>query len=127
MEALKKVAIGFGAALTLVGIMGFIGLFTSAANGHEKLLGLFEVDTLHNIIHLASGLVCLAASRNVATSQLFFKVFSFVYGLVTLLGFIQGHTVLGPIDINPADNLLHIAITLFALYFGFAFKTSVEG
>ena len=39
----------------LIGVLGFVPGITT--NGH--LLGIFEVDTVHNVIHLTSGLLGL--------------------------------------------------------------------
>jgi hypothetical protein len=46
----------FGAVLVLVGILGFVPGITTD-DGH--LLGIFHVNAIHNIIHLASGAVAL--------------------------------------------------------------------
>ncbi len=117
--SVQKLAKLFGVIVLLVGILGFVPGVTS--NGH--LLGIFEVNTLHNIIHLASGILALAASMSSAkASRMFFQVFGVVYGLVTVVGFVQGNTVLGLIGVNLADNLLHLAISAFALYAGFMMK-----
>ena len=86
------------------------------------LLGIFEVNTLHNIVHLATGLVAFWAASTAANSRLFFKIFGLVYALVTILGFTMGGNILGLIMVNLADNLLHVAITAVALYAGFRMK-----
>ena len=88
------------------------------SDGH--LLGIFEVDTLHNIIHLATGLVAFWAAASVANARLFFKIFGLVYALVTILGFTMDGDVLGLIHTNMADNLLHLVIAVVALYAGFS-------
>lgn len=119
LQTLAKV---FGAVFLLVGILGFIPGVTT--DGH--LLGIFDVSPLHNIIHIASGLVALALSMSEKNAQLYFRVFGVVYGLVTVIGFIQGTTVLGLIGVNVADNLLHLAITAVALYAGFAVPVREE-
>ena len=104
--------------MLLVGILGFVpGL---APGG--MLLGLFEVNALHNIIHVVTGIAGLWAASTAANSRLFFKVFGIVYGLVTILGIIMGGNILGLIMINTADTLLHVAITALALYAGFCMK-----
>jgi len=46
------------------------------------------------------------------------KFFGIVYALVTILGFLGGGIVLGMM-MNMADNVLHLVITVFALYYGF--------
>lgn len=113
----RKAALIFGVVLTAVGLLGFVPGLTP--NNH--LLGIFEVDALHNLVHLASGLAGIGAYvAGGRASKLYFQVFGVVYALVTLLGFIQGDNVLGLLPVNVADNLLHLAITAAALYLGFA-------
>lgn len=115
----QKLAWVFAAVFALVGILGFVPGITS--NGH--LLGIFEVDLIHNIIHLVSGIAfAFAARSSAATSRLTFKVFGGVYALVTIVGFVQGDTVLGLIGVNMADNVLHLAIAAVALAIGFGVK-----
>lgn len=104
----------FGVVFLVIGVLGFVPGITS--NGH--LLGIFEVDTIHNIIHIVSGIAALAMAGSSAT--LFFKGFGVVYLIVTIVGFLQGDTVLGLIGVNMADNLLHLVVSLAALYIGFA-------
>jgi len=106
-------AVALGAVLTLVGILGFIPAL--APNGN--LLGIFAIDPVHNIVHLLSGIVGLAVAyaANGAYSRWYAGIFGAVYALVTIIGFIQGHTVLGLINVNLADNLLHTAIAAASL------------
>jgi hypothetical protein len=42
-----------------------------------------------------------------------------VYALVTVVGFVQGNTVLGILPVNLADNFLHLVIAAVSLYLGF--------
>ncbi|MDB5189043.1 MAG: hypothetical protein JWM92_641, partial [Candidatus Nomurabacteria bacterium] len=51
-------------------------------------------------------------------SKTYFKVFGIVYGLIAIMGFIGGGMVLGMM-MNTADNLLHVIIAAYSLYFGF--------
>lgn len=116
----KKAALAFGIVLVLIGILGFVpAVETTNSDGMKLLIGLFMVGTVHNLIHLLSGIAALFGSSSEATSRLYFKVFGVVYALVTIIGFIQGHTVLGIIDVNLADNLLHLVIAVAALALGF--------
>lgn len=106
-----------GAVLTLVGILGFVPALTPGNN----LLGIFAVDPIHNVIHLASGIVGLAIGFGAARySKWYAGVFGAVYALVTVVGFVQGSTVLGLITVNAADNFLHLAIAAASLIVAFA-------
>lgn len=116
MTLVQKAATVFGVVFVLVGILGFIPAFTP--NGH--LLGIFEVNGVHNMIHLLSGVAALVMSRAHSSARLYFQIFGVVYGLVTLLGIFHGdNDLLGIVAHNVADIFLHIIITAAALYFGF--------
>ncbi len=119
---LKKLAMVFGAVFLLIGVLGFVPAFTPDG----RLLGIFDVSPLHNIIHLLSGVAAFAlASSGEKYARTYFQVFGVVYGIVTVVGFIQGSTVLGLIGVNLADNLLHLTITAVALYAGFGMKSKL--
>jgi len=103
----------------VVGVLGFVpGVTTSG-----YFLGIFEVDTLHNIIHLVSGLAFLwAAVSAEKTARMVFQVFGVVYAAVAVVGLIQGGTVLGLISTNMADHILHAVLAVVILYVGFGMK-----
>ena len=103
-----------GAALLLAGLLGFIvnTSFDLPAGDGDKLLGIFEVNGWHNVIHVLSGLVLLGASRTWSLARTAALVFGITYGIVTIIGLIDGSDVLGLIPVNPADNILHIALSL---------------
>jgi hypothetical protein len=103
-----------GLALLLAGIAGFIvdsTFDTGSSIDGDSLLG-FEVNAWHNIVHLLSGLVLLGAAAKRASAKLVALLFGIVYGAVALVGLIDGETVFGLIPVNPADNILHIALAL---------------
>lgn len=120
---LKKAAITFGVIFVLIGLLGFIPVFTP--NNH--LLGIFHVNGVHNLIHLLSGIAALVAgSSSESASRTYFRVFGVIYALVTLLGLMEGDgAILGIVANNTADVLLHLAIAGSALYLGFARKDPV--
>jgi hypothetical protein len=103
----------FGIVFILVGIVGFIPALTP----DHLLFGIFMVDPIHNVIHLLSGVFALIGAIKTSYALIYFKVFGVVYALVTILGFITEDLIL--IHVNMADNLLHLAISIIALYFGF--------
>jgi hypothetical protein len=101
----------------LIGLLGFVDAFTPDG----KLLGLFLVDGVHNMVHILSGLAAIVASQKWDWSKTFFKVMGVVYGLVTVLGFLAGDggSVLGLFHVNTMDNLLHLVLSAAFLYLGF--------
>ncbi len=104
-----------GVVLVIVGLLGFFM--------PSPLLGIFEVDMLHNIIHLASGAIALVVGGNHAMARMFLIIFGLVYAGVAVIGFLQGDTVLGLFGVNMADNLLHVAIGGVCLVVGFGSKS----
>jgi hypothetical protein len=117
----RKFARIFGIVLVLVGVLGFIPGIT--ADGH--LLGIFEVDTVHNIVHILTGIVALLLAGTEAKARMFFKVFGVIYALVLVLGLLMDGDVLGLFHVNMADNVLHLVIAVVALWIGFG-KSSSE-
>ena len=122
-----------GLALLLAGILGFLADAsfdteygnadtdqTGNADGQlqgDGLLG-FEVNGWHNLVHLASGLVLLLAWRKGGLARTVALAFGVVYGLVALIGLIDGNDVLGIIPVNGADNILHIGLSLLGIVAG---------
>src|SRR3989344_572772 len=117
---LKNMANIFGWVLLVIGVLGFVPGITT--NGH--LLGIFDVNAMHNLVHIVSGLAALyLASKGAESAQTFFKVFGVIYAVVALLGFFVGDgLLLGFISNNTADTWLHVVIAVVALYLGFGSK-----
>ncbi|HSK72854.1 MAG TPA: DUF4383 domain-containing protein [Pyrinomonadaceae bacterium] len=125
---IRTFALIFGIVYLLVGILGFIpGLVSHDTTMHDiavdsfhgRLLGLFPVNILHNIVHIAIGLWGLLASRSVGGARLFGKGLAIIYGLLAILGLIPGaNTMFGLVPIYGHDVWLHALSALIAAYFG---------
>lgn len=117
---LKTAATIFGIILLIVGILGFI----PQANVGSYLFGIFHVNLIHNLVHVASGIIAiLCALASEYASRIYFQVFGIIYGIVALLGFYyMNQNILGILANNMADNILHVIIAVVALYLGFAYK-----
>ena len=115
----KKVAMVFGVVFLLVGVLGFVPGITNLDT--HMLLGIFNVNAVHNIIHILSGLVALYVSMvSDSSSRTYFQVFGVVYAVVAVLGFVYGaNDIVGLVSSNLADTLLHVVIAVAALYVGF--------
>lgn len=114
----RILAFVLGIVLTLVGILGF---FVTSSMTVGNLMG-FDVDVVHNLIHLLSGIVGLVAVFT-GWSRRFNQIFGLVYLLVALAGLIPGlyfgGRLLGLMHVNAADNVLHWVIALAAIIVGF--------
>ena len=105
-----------GLLLVALGLLGFVAstaFGTGEPQGGHMLV--FEVNGWHNLVHLASGLLLLAGAGDWRRARLVTFAFGVVYGLVTIIGLIDGNDVLGLIPVDVADNLLHAALTIGAL------------
>lgn len=96
-----------GVVFILVGILGFF---------QDPILGLFEVDLVHNLVHLVSGVALVALAGATAL-----RVVGVVYLLVTVLGFAMGEgDLLGLMHVNAADNWLHLVLAVALIGASFA-------
>ena len=108
----------FGGTLLHDGLIGFLAnasFVTGKKLEDDPLLGIFDVNGWHNVVHIASGLLLLAFAKKRSTAKAVALTFGIVYGLVTILGFIDGSDVLAIIPTNGADNFLHLAISALAI------------
>lgn len=128
---IRVFVLAFGVVYTLVGILGWLNLFltgvdTDAALVAEtgELLGIFAVDPVHNIVHIAAGLVGIGAASRSDLARYYALGLGIVLLLLAAWGFaLVGATgteideILGLVSVNPADNWLHLlsAAALLAL------------
>jgi hypothetical protein len=115
-------ALAFGAVYLLVGILGFVvtGFDGFASEVYSEELLIFPVNPLHNIVHLAVGALWLGASSRHATAKQVNLLIGVVYALVAVLGFAGVLKFLAIEGAGSADNWLHVATAVLALYFGTA-------
>jgi hypothetical protein len=113
----------------LIGLMGFFGIFLASAptsgfyTGPGQLLAQFQVDGVHNLLHLAFGVLgLLAALLGWAASRFYARLVGVIYLLLFLYGAVtlgMAPTMGGFMQLNAADNWLHLIIGLTGLLFGF--------
>lgn len=111
-----------GAVYVLVGLLGFAvtgGVEFAGAEG-EPLLG-FDVNPLHNIVHLLVGVLLLAGAwRGVATAKGVNMLVGAVYLIVGVLGLFILDSGLNILALNHPDNVLHLASAIVLLGVGLA-------
>jgi hypothetical protein len=106
-----------GIATLLLGIAGFVD---------SHLMG-FHLTTVHNLIHLATGVVAsyCGFAAGYGACRAFCRAFAGIYGLVALLGFVApgilgqilGHPGLSARELMP-DNVLHVLVSVGSLVAG---------
>jgi hypothetical protein len=117
---LKTWAIIFGLVFLFLGILGFI----PHAAPHQMLLGIFNINMAHNLVHIVTGAIALwVGCKDSYASKLFFQIFGVLYLIVAIVGFINVEKpIFGFMANNMANSWLHLVIALIALYLGFIFR-----
>lgn len=132
--AIQQVALAVAAVFVLIGVLGFVpGLTTHygdlAFAGHRseaKLIGLFQVSVLHNLLHLLFGLAGLVLARRASGARLFLAGGGAVYLAIWLYGFvIDRHTAANFVPFNDADNWLHLFLGFGMLVVGLLLSRQV--
>ncbi len=107
----------FGAVYLIIGVVGFaVTGFNDFASPDGQLLLVFELNPLHNIVHLLIGIALLAAAgAGEVTSRQIALLVGAVYAVVGVIGFfIIGNETLNILALNLADNLLHVGTAIIA-------------
>ena len=82
--------------------------------GHEspsELLGLFQVSILHNIVHLAIGVIGLVAAATWEGARLYLVGGGAIYLALAIYGWIVERTSdANFVPMNNADNVLHVLL-----------------
>ena len=124
----QTLALVFGVVFLLAGIAGFIpGITTNyddlgfaGPDSEAKLIGLFQVSILHNIVHALFGIGILAA-RTHETARTYLLGAGVIYAILFLYGIFVGNdddANFVPMN-NVDDYALHLplAIALLGSYF----------
>jgi hypothetical protein len=123
-----------GIVFILVGVLGFIpGITTHYGDlsfaGHDsgaKLLGIFQVSILHNIVHIGFGAVGLVLATTADGARTFLIGGGIVYLVLWIYGLLldqEGGANFVPV--NTADNWLHFVLGIAMVGLGFALTRRV--
>ncbi|MEO6503025.1 MAG: DUF4383 domain-containing protein [Jatrophihabitantaceae bacterium] len=124
---IQKAALAVGAVFLLVGVLGFIpGITTdydemsfASHDSMAKLLGIFQVSVLHNIVHLLFGIAGIAAARAARSSYLYLVGGGVIYLVLWLYGLIvDKDSDANFVPLNDADNWLHLLLGLGMIALG---------
>ena len=106
----------FGVLFVLVGILGFVP--QAAPDG--MLLGLFAVNTMHNVVHILLGLWGLMAGGTASGAVSYFKGIAVIYALLAVLGLIPAtNDLFGLAPMHGNNVWLHGALALVSAFLGF--------
>jgi hypothetical protein len=114
-----------GGALVIAGIIGFF-YEASFETGDDlrahAVFGVLDVNGWHNLLHIAIGLLGLAAAGYAARS--YALAFGLAYVILAIWGFLETEdgfgTILDVIPVNTEDNFLHLILGLTGLAAGAA-------
>jgi Domain of unknown function (DUF4383) len=113
----QLLALAIGVIYTAVGVLGFLvtGFENFAAETDKTLLG-FEVNPLHNLVHLVIGLAGLALWRRLDTARAYGWLLAAGYGVAFVYGlFAAGNSDINFLSLNGADNGLHLVSAIAGL------------
>ena len=123
-------ALVYGIVFLVVGIAGFVpGLVTMADPtaevavdaGFGRLFGLFPINWLHNLVHIAFGIWGLVAYRSFSGARLYARAVAVIYAILTVMGLIPVlNTTFGLIPLYGHNVWLHALLAIVAAYFGWA-------
>jgi Domain of unknown function (DUF4383) len=117
--AVQGAALLVAGGFLLVGLLGFIPGVTTDYDllewaGHHsgaKLFGVFAVSVLHNIVHLAFGIIGVVMARSYGAARAYFLAGGLVYLGLWLHGLLIAQDApTNVIPVNSADNWLHFGL-----------------
>jgi hypothetical protein len=113
----QLLALIFGAVYLLVGIVGFFitGFDNFADNSQHEMLLFFMINPLHNIVHIVIGVAGLLLARTLAGARTYGWLLAVGYGAAFVYGLIAVGKSWDFLNINAADNVLHIATAAVGL------------
>ena len=125
----RLVATIFGAVYLLVGLLGFAftgGVGFVATQG-GLILGIFEVNPLHNVAHLLIGAALLIAGLTRAAAAKAVNVtVGAVYLLLGIVGFFLVGTGANILALNTPDHFLHLVSAIVLLGVGLGAERTVR-
>lgn len=124
---LRTSALVVGAVFLLVGVLGFVPGVTTHYDdmtfaGHmsdAKLLDVFQVSVLHNIVHLLFGIAGIALSRRADTAFTYLVGGGVIYLVLWIYGLVVDEgTDANFVPVNEADDWLHLVLGLGMIALG---------
>ena len=131
---IQKAAMLFGVVFLLVGVLGFIPGITSDYDRlttfdgiGAKLLGIFGINILENIVHLLYGVAGLVLARTWAGSKNYFIGGGAIYLVVWLYGLvIDNESSANILGVNTAADWLHFVLGATMLGIGLVLSRRQE-
>jgi hypothetical protein len=121
--------LAFGAVYLLVGIVGFfVTGFDDFAGHTDETLLIFDINPLHNIVHILIGVAGLVLSRTLAGARTYGWLLAVGYGAAFVYGLFAVGADWDFLNLNAADNVLHVLTALVGLVIALLpVRTAVTG
>lgn len=105
-----------GGVYTLIGVIGYFITGFSDFFGHtgQTLLG-FEINGMHNLVHIVIGVAGLALARTLSGARTYGWLLAAGYGAAFLYGIFAVGQDWDFLSLNWADNILHLVTALVGL------------
>jgi hypothetical protein len=123
---IRNFALTIGLLYLLLGLLGFFPALVSppesvtSDNAYGSLVGLFTVNTLHNLVYLFIGVWGLGIYQNHSKSITYTRALASIFGTLTVMGLIPGlNTMFGLMPLFGHNVWLHAATAAGAAYFGY--------
>lgn len=129
VNAIRAVAVLFGAVYVIAGLAGFLPAFVTdeapptMPSAEGNLLGIFPINTAHNLVHIAIGAALLYGATATRTARMAARVVGIIYVGLAVLGLFVPDGF-GLVPIGGADVLLHLVTAAVLLYIGFVVEAS---
>jgi hypothetical protein len=117
----QKIAQLFGWVFLLVGVLGFVPVaIIGGTYGMDTsmMLGLFPVNVIHNVVHVAFGVWGIMAAKSADGATMFCKAGGVIYLALGVVGFVMENP-LGLVPLGGNDRFLHLVLGAVLAYFGF--------
>lgn len=103
----------FGSIFVISGVLAW------TPNPLVSSVGFFVANAPHTLIHLAVGLLLVAAPYYRISARAI-RIAGFVYAALALLGLALPWPIFGLIDMNAAEQWLHVILAALLLFVGYA-------
>jgi hypothetical protein len=122
----------FGAFYLLIGVLGFVPGITVMGNaaggssgipGEGMLLGIFAVNAVHNVAHLAVGALALWAGRSDESLRTMGIVLAVVFAALVVGSFVA--PIVEGVEINLPDTGLHLVSAILMAWVAFGTRYEV--
>lgn len=131
----QRFSLIMGILFLAAGILGFVPALLTPDTAtplvlegmHGRLFGLFPVNWVHNLVHIAIGIWGLAATRSFNNSVSFSRGLTIIYAILAVMGLLPVlDTAFGLVPLHGHDIWLHAGTAVVAAYMGWGAPARVQ-